>query len=133
MQTVQRLALYMVVGVLNTAVHYLIFIALINWTATPILVASTVGYLVGTINSYLLNRTWTFRQQRPPSIPEFVRFCIVNGASLVVNLAVLQWLVSTTGAPPTLAQAIAIAASLGVNFVANLLWTFRGAPAPPTA
>ena len=126
MHTVRRLALYMVVGVLNTAVQYLVFIALIDWTQTPILVASTIGYLAGTINSYLLNRTWTFRQQRPPSVPEFLRFCIVNAVSLLVNLAVLQWIISTTGAPPRLAQAIAIAASLAVNFTANLLWTFRG-------
>src|ERR1700761_1932611 len=112
MRIVHRLALYMVVGVLTTAVQYLVFIVLIDWTRTPILGASTVGYLAGTINSYLLNRTWTFQQRRPPSIPELLRFCIVNAASLLVNLAVLQWLVSTLGASPALAQAIAIAASL---------------------
>jgi putative flippase GtrA len=132
MRTISKLASYLVVGALNTAVQYLIFIALINWTPIPTLLASTIGYLAGTVNSYVLNRTWTFRQRRPPSVPEFLRFCIVNAISLAVNLAVLQWFLSSTGAPAALAQAIAIAASLGVNFAANMLWTFRGASVTPT-
>jgi dolichol-phosphate mannosyltransferase len=55
---------------------------------------------------------------------EFVRYCIVGGAGVLVNLAVLVAL-RRAGVRLELASPVAIELSILFNFVLNLAWTFR--------
>ena len=118
----RQFILFALVGLLNTAVHLVVFLALFRIFALPMLLASAVGYASGVANSYFMNRRWTFRVSAPPSTVEFLRFALVNLVSLVVNLAVLEFLVRAFAIIPEAAQVGAIAASLIVNFVGNKKW-----------
>lgn len=118
------------VGGLNTAIHYVVFLLLLR-LGTPLLLASALGYTVGLLNSFLLNRSWTFRVSGGQRRRQFVCFVVVNLVALGLNLLALELLVSEMHLAPELAQVLAIGASLVVNFIGNRWWVFRGStPAP---
>jgi len=88
-------------------------------------VSSALGYLVGVINSFLLNRKWTFNITGEGAGSEFVKFSVVNLVSFGVNLLALQSFVSFAGIIPEIAQILAICCTLVINFAGNKWWTFR--------
>ena len=55
----------------------------------------------------------------------FVRFCLVGGSGVVVNMCVLALLVSVGGWPPLIAAPIAAEVAIVNNFLLNDRWTFR--------
>ena len=66
-----------IVGVSNTIVHYLTFIILLKLVGIHLILASTIGYLFGVINSFLLNRTWTFQVKGALKKSEALKFFVV--------------------------------------------------------
>jgi putative flippase GtrA len=115
---------FAVVGVLNSAIQYLVFLFLYRFTGTQYLLASIIGYVAGMTNSYILNRRWTFGSRNQKRLTELARFVAVNLISLGVNLGLLFLLVSIGGMAPQWAQVLAIAGSTLINFVLNKAWTF---------
>ncbi len=117
--------MFAAVGALNTGLHVLVYQVLLT-AGVPYLVASAAGYAVGLVNSYALNRRFTFgRAASARWRPEFLRFVVVNLAALVVNLGILAAVVAGGGLGERLAVVPAIAGSLAVNFAGNKWWTFR--------
>jgi putative flippase GtrA len=119
---------FALVGLMNTVIQYVFFILGFQVIHVPILVASSIGYLAGVVNSYFCNRFWTFQLQSRPRIDEFVRFAVVNSIALGVNLIVLHTLVVMMGMRPEIAQILAIAFSTLVNFSGNKWWAFQIQP-----
>jgi putative flippase GtrA len=115
---------FAVVGVLNSAIQYLVFLFLYSLTGTQYLLASIIGYVAGMTNSYILNRRWTFGSRNQKLLTELSRFVAVNLISLGANLGLLYLLVSTGVMVPQWAQVLAITGSTLVNFVLNKVWTF---------
>lgn len=113
------------VGVLNTLVHYLVFLLLYRLAGLAVTVASAIGYMVGVANSFILNRRWTFRVSGSGAGSEFVKFTVVNIISMGINLLILQVVISLGGVIPEIAQVLAILCTLVVNFTGNKWWTFK--------
>jgi|HigsolmetaAR201D_1030396.scaffolds.fasta_scaffold00843_5 putative flippase GtrA len=126
MRAAAQFVLFLLVGIVNTALHFCTFVLLFRIFGVPLLVASASGYAVGLLNSYVLNRRFTFRVQGRARRSEFLRFLAVNVLSLGVNLAVLALLTRGMGMSPELAQGVAIAFSLATNFTGNRCWVFTG-------
>jgi putative flippase GtrA len=77
-------------------------------------VGAAIGaFAVAVTNNFLWNRYWTFGPGDGPA-----------HASLILNIAILQLLLSTGATGELTAQAIAVAAAMPFNFVGNRLWTF---------
>src|SRR3954452_11143303 len=88
-------------------------------------VAAAVGaFCVAVTNNFLWNRHWTFGPGDGPAHFQAARFFAVSLASLALNIAILQLLLSTHATGELAAQAIAVAAAMPFNFVGNRLWTF---------
>ncbi len=87
-----------IVGVLNTLVD-LVVTGLLQrgfalLTAAVILtyyIPKVIGYGCGVLNSYLLNSSWTFREERKRDLREIVSFLAVNLITLGLSL-LLMWL-----------------------------------------
>ena len=94
MRTGTQFIIFSFIGVLNTVIHYVLFLLLFRLFGAPVMVSSALGYLVGMVNSFFLNRHWTFKISGTDMGPEFIRFIVVNLVSLGVNLLVLQMLVT---------------------------------------
>jgi putative flippase GtrA len=125
MKTGLQLLKFGLVGGVNTFVHYVIFVFLFRIVGAEMMVSSAIGYLAGLVNSFFLNRKWTFKVEGKNQRQEFVKFFCVNILSLALNLLLLKILVSVFVILPEIAQLLAIFASLVVNFAGNKWWTFR--------
>ena len=127
MGSARQFLVFALIGVVNTAVHFVVFVVLLRVFDVPMLAASTIGYCAGVANSYVMNRLWTFKVTTRANSREFLRFAAVNIISLGINLLVLKYLAANVGLGPEVAQIGAIGASLVANFAGNKWWAFAGA------
>jgi putative flippase GtrA len=87
-------------------------------------IAAVGAFGVAVTNNFLWNRYWTFAAGDGSAGFQAPRFFAVSLASLGLNLAVLELLVSTHTVGDLTAQAIAVALAMPFNFLGNRLWTF---------
>ena len=127
--TATQFVRFAIVGILNTGIHYSVFLVLLRIATMHYLLASVAGYCTGLMNSYVLNRVWTFESHGSLKRREFAKFVSVNIVALAVNTATLKWFVFCMKLAPEIGQVFAIVFSLTVNFLGNKLWTFRKAHA----
>ena len=114
------------VGASGYAVNLISFAILIHLIGVTYWVASPIAYLIGTANNFYWNRRWTFSHAREAHpAPQAWKFFAVSLLSFGVNYAVLITLVKTTGMEQVLAQAIANAVGMPVNFLGQKLWSFK--------
>jgi len=115
---------YTACGAINCSISYTIFLALYVVAGFHYAPAAGVGYCAGMVNSFILNRTFTFKATGalPPML---ARFALVTGLGITFNVLVLHGLVTAVRLSPAVAQIFALMSSGSVNFAANKLWTFR--------
>lgn len=122
------------VGVMNTAVDFLVF-ALLTWLGLQYLLAQVFSYSAGTVNSYVVNKLWTFgakgtaggEQQQTVKVDkgEFARFALVNIGTLLLSIALLYVLKTRLGFHPLVAKIGVTAVTVVVNYIGSKLWVFR--------
>jgi putative flippase GtrA len=101
--------------------------ALLNGSADLGHISAAIGaFLVAVTNNFAWNRIWTFRAEAPGLHPahQGMRFLLVSLGGLLINLAVLELLISSAGLAELPSQAIAVAVAMPANFIGNKLWTF---------
>lgn len=109
-----RAVKFALVGVLNTAIDFVVFVALLYGLGWPLLLANTLGYLAGLANSYWLNSRWTFRDPaRPASPARAARYAGLNLVGLLLANVTI-WLLALVMAPW-----LAKCGAIGVTFVWN--------------
>ena len=114
------------VGASGYAVNLISFAVLVHLVGVTYWVASPIAYLLGTANNFYWNRRWTFSHAREVHYRHQAwKFFAVSLLSFGVNYAVLITLVRTTGMEQVLAQAIANAVGMPVNFLGQKLWSFK--------
>jgi putative flippase GtrA len=86
--------------------------------------AAICAFCVAVTNNFILNRYWTFGPGEGPAHFQAARFFTVSLASLGLNIAVLELLISSHTTGELTAQAIAVAVAMPFNFLGNKLWTF---------
>src|SRR4051794_39824615 len=90
----------------------------------PHVTAAIGAFAVAVTNNFLWNRYWTFGPGDGPTHFQAARFFAVSLASLGLNIAVLELLISNHTTGELAAQAIAVAVAMPFNFLGNKLWTF---------
>lgn len=114
-----------IVGVINTALDYLIYSALIIVFHVHFLAANAVSFSLAVTNSYVLNRRWTFRSDNPDWKKEATKFFLVNLVGLGLSEMFLKIFVHGLGVSPFIAKLMAVVIVLGWNFIGTRLWAFR--------
>ena len=112
------------VGGSGYLVNLAVFAALSAGLGLHYAVAAVGAFCVAVTNNFLWNRYWTFAAGEGPAGFQAARFFFVSVASLLLNLAVLEALVTGTSMGELSAQAIAVAIAMPFNFLGNRLWTF---------
>lgn len=116
---------YAFVGGLNTGVDFAVFCILVYGVSMGLIWAQVIAYSTGLINSYLLNRKWTFQAQGRHNMGELIRFIIINilsfGTATALLLGLEQW-----GMESAWAKIGSIGCSLIVNYIGYRLWVFAG-------
>ncbi|RDU56684.1 GtrA family protein [Helicobacter sp. MIT 99-5507] len=96
---------YLIIGVFNTAIGYGIIFILMAFLVIPE-IANIIGYIIGIIISYVLNKIYTFRT-KTKSKKEFFRFVICMICSYLINFIVLVILYRNFGVDKYIATIIA--------------------------
>ena len=126
-----QFAKFVLVGVSNTLITFVVYTLLLKVFGVWYLAASAIGFVAGAVNGFLLNRRWTFRGHVGDALTP-VRWAIVQGCGLALNEGLLYLWVAQIGEDKLVGQALAIAIVTTLTFVANRAWTFR-MPAPVAA
>ena len=116
-----------IVGVSNTLLTFIVYTLLLKVFGVWYIAASAIGFIVGAINGFLLNRRWTFAGHVGDALTP-VRWAIVQGGGLGINLGLLYVLVNDAEVDKLLAQAFATIVVTVTTFFVNRAWTFRSRP-----
>jgi putative flippase GtrA len=112
------------VGAANTLLSWSVY-ALLASLGVQYLLASSVAFLLGALNSFTLNRRWTFRS-RAQRVPEGLRFAAVQVVGLALDLALMYVLVDLAGVDHLIAQALSFPPASAVTFLLSRQWAFAG-------
>lgn len=112
------------VGVSNTLLFFAIYTLLLKGFGVWYLAASAIGFTVGAINGFLLNRRWTFQGHVGDSLTP-LRWAVVQGCGLGLNELLLYALVDGAALDKLIAQGIATVVVTVTTFIVNRAWTFR--------
>lgn len=122
-EDIRKFIKFTIVGFSNTFVTFIFFSITFKILNLHYLMASSLGYLAGFINSYYWNLRWTFKSNHSNMI--LLKFVIVNVVALSVNLLIMRLLVEKMAIDEFISQFVAIGIALIVNFGGNNFWTFR--------
>jgi len=86
---------------------------------------SVTAWLIAVATNFVLNRHWTFDACDGRAHFQAMRFVTVSLVALGFSLLLLMGFVELVGIPKVPAQALAVAASMPLNFLGNKLWSFR--------
>lgn len=120
---VRQFLRYAAMGVMGTAFHYAVLIALVQFAHTGAVGASTVGAVAGALVNYTLNHRYTFASDKTlgHALP---RFALVAVAGIALNALVMAAVLAVAEPHYLVAQVMATGAVLAAGYIANRAWTF---------
>ncbi|WP_077046219.1 GtrA family protein [Pseudomonas sp. KK4] len=119
----KQLIKFVIVGVLNTILGYSVIFGCMYILGMDPVISNVVGYLIGLMLSYTLNRKVTF-QSTSKSKSEVVRFLIVFLIAYFANLAVLMILINVGVFHEVVNQIVAGAVYVVFSFFLNKYYVF---------
>jgi len=120
-------ARFATVSVVGMAADYLLAVFLASNFATPYVVASTVGFILGTIVNYCGHTIFSYEHtdKSSLSVPGYGKYLLAVAASLLVRLAVVVGLQFATQWAFWFILICAIGASFIASYVISTLWVFK--------
>lgn len=123
--TIRQFVKFGLVGALNTGVDFTVFTICVYGFRMHYLVANVAAFGVAAVNSYVLNRRWTFRNDDPRWHVQMVKFFVVLTIGFGLNELLLYFLVSRFAWSKIVAKLAVILVVLFWNYLVNRFWTFR--------
>lgn len=114
---------YGIVGVASNAVLYVLYLA-ITAAGMEYKLAMTMLYMIGVIQSFLLNKRWSFVYDGSHR-HTFVRYVICYGVGYIVNLTALYLCVDRLGWPHQAVQCVMVLVLAALLFMLQKFWVFR--------
>jgi putative flippase GtrA len=121
---VRQFAKFGVVGASGLVVNFIVAHVLEKTTALSWFADFAIGFMVGGISNYVLNRIWTFGSRRNPLF-EGLQFLIVSGVALLFGRLVFTLAEGGGFHHFTTTWLVATLSGTFVNFFLNKYWTFR--------
>ncbi|KOF57858.1 hypothetical protein AGR56_16810 [Clostridium sp. DMHC 10] len=117
-----------IVGCINTGVDFLTFTLLLSIFGIDKLVCQVGGYSMGVINSFVLNKLWTFndKKEKVNPIVQFAKFVITNITSLGISLVGLNILSNKLYINVYVSKVIVTLFLQVFNYVVYKLFIFKG-------
>lgn len=116
---------YLIIGGINTVLTCCLYFVLLQYS-TPYLLALILSWFGGILFTYTFNFIWVFKPESTFTLHRrFWRYFTSYLISLGLNLASLNYLVSTQGLDPFLAQMIIMPLIIAFNYTATKFWSLR--------
>jgi putative flippase GtrA len=116
-----QLARFLVVGLSNTVLSFLVYRLLLAIGAWYVL-AAPLAFAAGALNGYVFNRRWTFAA--PDTTRARVSYVVVQAAGALSTSLLVLFFVRALGTGRVWAYLAAIPPVTLCTFAANRLWTF---------
>lgn len=128
----KRFALYLGIGGLSTLIQFLLLIIFIELRLLPEVYASAAGYALSSIFNYWANYHYTFKSTSRHSTT-FPKFVVAVAIGLSTNTALFaaflfvfeNFLPVPWVAPYMVAQVLATAITVALNFLVHKIWIYR--------
>lgn len=131
-RTIKQFSKFIIVGGINTAIDVIILRILVGVTGIVsgggIVVLNAVSFSAAVVNSYFMNKLWTFedktRTEKEPF--KFTQFFIVSIIGISINSGVVYAITTFTSPMLGLSEAnwVVVAKLLATGF--SLVWNFVG-------
>jgi putative flippase GtrA len=116
---------FSLVGVMNTLVDMAVFALLHGAFSMDPALSQGISYSCGVLNSYIMNRVFTFRVKKKAGVLEAVRFVAVNLVSLGLSVGVLYLVENYTSINIYAAKAGITLLTMVVNYLGFKLFVFK--------
>jgi putative flippase GtrA len=120
-----QLVRFGLVGGVGFVVNVAVYTLFVHGAGLDYRAANVAAWLVAVINNFVLNRHWTFDASGGRAHHQAARFLLVSLVAEAFSLVLLTVFVQGAGIAKVPAQAMAVAASMPLNFLGNKLWSFR--------
>lgn len=120
----RQLVVFAAVGAVGTGAHYLVLVFLVQKVGFGPALATTIGFAIGAIVNYALNRRVTF-SSKASHVQAATKFVLVALIGAVLNLSVMWVAIRSMSMPYMLAQVLATGGVLVFNFALSRAWVFR--------
>jgi len=111
---------------LNTAVGFGLIFLFDKVMGMGFEIANPLAYFLSTLNSYYLNRKWTFKSDGKVHKEGAVFFGVI-GAAWAIQYGLLYYLIDVLKMDELVAQTIGMVFFTGLNFLGQKFITFRAA------
>jgi putative flippase GtrA len=120
-----QLVRFGLVGGIGFVVNLAVYTLSVHAIGIDYRAANVAAWLVAVLNNFVLNRHWTFDAGAGRARHQAIRFLLVSLVAEAFSLLLLTLFVESVGVAKVPAQALAVAASMPLNFLGNKLWSFR--------
>jgi len=116
------------VGVLNTLLDFatlnVLMVVFGATVGTPLLLCNAAAFLVASLNSFFLNKKWTFAHKAPSSLKQYLVFLTLMLGGLAINSLVIGLLTAGPLRPARLSPALWVnTAKVGAT-AASMVWNY---------
>ena len=133
----KKFARFCLVGMTNTAVDFVVF-ALVNellkltafsaWNVSgmdlALSIAQITAFVVATVNSFFLNKHFTFKNQKQNKQP--FKFAVVSLFALTVSVVLINMFSNGLHLNEYLSKFLVFCFTFTINYTGNRFWVFRG-------
>jgi putative flippase GtrA len=112
------------VGGVNASIDFVLF-ALLTYGGASYLPSQYISSFFSGINSFLLNRKWTFQGVGQTNRTEVLKFLVVNFLTLLLTSGLLVLFHQYMGWPVTVSKLFSMGIGWQLNFWGNRLWVFE--------
>jgi putative flippase GtrA len=120
-----QLGKFLLVGLSGYVVNLAVFTFSLEVLGVHHIAAATIAFGVAVMNNFWWNRHWTFAAGGGHAGFQAARFFTVSVLAFLIQIALLELLITAGGLPKVAAQAISLVLATPVNFIGNKLWSFR--------
>jgi len=124
-QTAAQMARFGVVGVLNNVISLAVYYLVIHFRPDWYLFGNALGFFVSTLNAYLCNSRFVFRDRGGRSGKQLLKTYGAYTLSLGVSTLLLYLLVDILHVSSKLAPLCALMVTVPMNYLMNRFWVYR--------
>ena len=114
-----------IVGVSNTAVDFGVFYALTEYAGIHYVMATSISFVIATLNAFFWNRRWTFKDTNPRIFRQYFKFFSSYLSGFFIATFLLVWFVESFGINQHLAKLSIILIVMFWNFSLSKLVVFK--------
>ncbi len=116
------------VGVANTLIDFGILNLLLYLADYPggpgLLVCNGIAFFIASLNSYSMNKNWTFSDRNPGTASQFGLFMVFTLAGLAINSGIIYLLTIPAVSPGSIPVVLWINIAKVMATLVSMLWNF---------